>query len=351
MSDHAPLSFSASSRWLKCSGSLYYEKHLPAKAAGAAADRGTRIHEAVAANLLTGAPLALDDAQDQDWAIQYTTYVTDLFNSLDHAEMFVEQRVELTQLAWGTADCIIKSPGRLDVLDLKTGQMRVEAKQNPQLMLYALAALEDDADLDIHLHIVQPSIAWSDVWTIEGDGPELAGIATQVFEVQRILTTEAWEFNPGEEACNWCRGKNYCTARTNRVAEIAALEDFAPPAVDSLQVSDYQRILPHLDAIEKWCSDLREHCVETLQADSQAIPGFGLVDGPTQRRWINPEAVIAVLMANGIPVDMAVRRDAPTIGAVEKMLGKNHVIFQTQTKRTDPKPKVIQIAQAFTSLE
>ena len=61
----------------------------------------------------------------------------------------------------GRSDCIIYTPGALDIIDLKSGRgALVSAYRNPQMMVYALAGLDlcADADPEIRLTIIQPAL-------------------------------------------------------------------------------------------------------------------------------------------------------------------------------------------------
>ena len=62
------------------------------------------------------------------------------------AQMFIETRLDLTPYvpgSYGTCDCLIVSDKKLHIIDFKYGQgVLVEAERNPQMMLYALGALD-----------------------------------------------------------------------------------------------------------------------------------------------------------------------------------------------------------------
>ena len=77
-----------------------------------------------------------------------------------------EKKVDFSQFVpkgFGTADCLIMTPDALHVVDFKYGKgVPVDAKDNPQLKLYALGALSEYGLLyqfkTIHIHIVQPRL-------------------------------------------------------------------------------------------------------------------------------------------------------------------------------------------------
>jgi hypothetical protein len=84
------------------------------------------------------------------------------------ASLFVEVRVDLSpwlgEGSGGTADAIILRKGSTTVVDFKYGMgERVDAERNPQLMLYALGAVEYAKLLGFSVNearvvIVQPRI-------------------------------------------------------------------------------------------------------------------------------------------------------------------------------------------------
>lgn len=73
---------------------------------------------------------------------------------------YIEEPVIYSAECWGTADCLLHQPGKaLVIIDLKYGRGVVPAKDNPQLLTYALAALQTLCPPNpeaITLAIVQP---------------------------------------------------------------------------------------------------------------------------------------------------------------------------------------------------
>lgn len=88
--------------------------------------------------------------------------------------ILIEQKLDFScyvQEGFGTGDCIIISDEKLHIIDFKYGQgILVEAEHNPQMMLYALGALEIyDALYDIKevsMTIFQPRRENVSTWTI-----------------------------------------------------------------------------------------------------------------------------------------------------------------------------------------
>ena len=124
----------------------------------------------------------------------------------------------------GTADTVIQHEDTLSVIDLKTGRLKVEAKENTQLMLYGLGALNDIADhsfIDtIRLVIVQPRLDHIDQWYIKKD--ELIKWGHEVVRPAAAKTMASDpEFNPSPAACQWCKARTVCKALAQQQLEIA----------------------------------------------------------------------------------------------------------------------------------
>lgn len=166
---HALLSPSSSKRWMTCPGSVALTAHLP-NTSSSYADEGTTAHW-IAENILrgtiaesdavgkvcpdTGMEVTPDMLRD---VMRYVQQVRDIVE-VTGGTLYLEQKLVIGQWtgeegAKGTADAVIVAGDELIVMDLKFGRgVSVDAEENPQLMLYALGALdkfgkvEDEEDL------------------------------------------------------------------------------------------------------------------------------------------------------------------------------------------------------------
>ena len=121
------------------------------------------------------------DEEMEVCAADYTSYIADLITEAKtHCKdpvVLIEQRLDYSRYVeegYGTGDCLVIADGTLNVIDLKYGKgVEVEAEQNPQMMLYALGALELFDDLydisTVTMTIFQPRRANISVWTISKD--------------------------------------------------------------------------------------------------------------------------------------------------------------------------------------
>ena len=153
---HARLSPSAASRWMTCPGSVALSDDIKDAGSEHAAE-GTAAHE-MAERILKGADgksliglkaengltFTADMLTD---VLRYVALVQDMVASTS-GTLLVEQRLDISHLtcekdAKGTSDCVILAGDTLIVGDLKFGRgVQVDAEDNHQLMIYALAALE-----------------------------------------------------------------------------------------------------------------------------------------------------------------------------------------------------------------
>ena len=172
--EHAYLSASAAHRWMACPGSPEAEAASP-DVASPYAQEGTVAHELAALALTDpmayavamgrGSPLPVSgvvpDEEMREAVSGYVEYIGKL-----RGRKFVEQRVDLSEWVsggFGTADAIVLHRRTLHVIDLKYGRgVRVDASNNPQLLLYALGAMALVADFvdvrQVVLTIYQPRL-------------------------------------------------------------------------------------------------------------------------------------------------------------------------------------------------
>lgn len=275
---HALLSPSDAKKWLSCAASLACEKDIP-NTSGKAAVLGTAMHTIAEMHLnqyIKGAALplerevgayVLDEGKGQIKAListmkgavlitadmieqvrKYTDYCKAIIDVATYAKL--EMRVNLTEVlhpgyegveTFGTADLVaVQELANTDehmlvIGDLKTGRHRVEAKENKQLMLYALGVyrrLKRRYNITVvRLVIFQPYAGGASEWDISVEGLELFAKFAQK---RALLALDAYkrgkknlkasDFKPSVDGCQWCRFSEQCAARTKTVNAVLAEE-------------------------------------------------------------------------------------------------------------------------------
>jgi hypothetical protein len=241
----------------------------------------------------------------------------------------LEVRVDYGHIApegFGTADCIMIGGDQLHVVDYKNGSgVLVEAAENPQMMLYALGALNvyrpifGDSIREVHLHIVQPNAGGVRSWSLTTEeltawGEKAKGPAALAFEGKG-------EFNPGP----WCED-HFCPARAQcsaRARKLLGLESDPkaykePELLSDAEIGD---ILERATGLQKWISDLQDYALRAALA-GRTIPGYKAVEGRSSREWTSQEEAFAALQAKGVPEALLWERKPVTVAGLEAALGK-----------------------------
>ena len=155
---HALLSASASHRWLHCPPSVRLGESFPDRGSDYAAE-GSDAHSLCEYKLRKLLGMAAADptenltwynAEMEECADQYAAYIAEKIaaakDTCSDPVVLIEQRVDFSRYVpdgFGTADCVIIADGILHIIDFKYGKgVEVSADDNPQMMLYAIGALE-----------------------------------------------------------------------------------------------------------------------------------------------------------------------------------------------------------------
>ena len=264
---HALLSASSSHRWLNCPPSARLGENYEDKGSDYAAE-GTDAHTLCEFRLRQALGLIAEDPRENltwfneemdDCAIGYATYVLELVEAARQAcsdpVVLIEQRVDFSrwvESGFGTADCIIIADGILQVCDYKHGRgILVDADENPQMMCYALGALEMfDSLYDIRtvrMTIYQPRR--DNISTFELPKEALYQWADEVLKPTADLAFAGnGNFLCGEW-CSFCKAKYDCRARADpQVWKNKVDEHYLPYLVDGypdirfFNAEDNQRI-------------------------------------------------------------------------------------------------------------
>ena len=241
----------------------------------------------------------------------------------------LEQRVDFSEYVpdgYGTADCImighLPSGDVLNVVDFKYGKgIEVFARENPQMMLYALGALLDyDPIYDIKLvqmTIVQPRIKREpDTWMLPVDQmwTWANGI---VAPAAKLAAAGEGEFQEGDW-CRFCAIRGSCRARAEANLEAAQMDFKAPAQLTDTEVADALSLGQRL---KQWLSDVEEYALAAC-LEGRDLPGWKAVEGRSVRAWTDADAALDAAQAAGIPVEMLYERKPVTLAALEKLMGK-----------------------------
>lgn len=338
MAAHAKLSPSASARWMTCPGSVSLIDKTPSSRSGSskAAQRGTAIHEmsehaletghsvdVYLGRVFSGVEMTKDDIEI---ARIYVDYVRKAVG-----DQYYEQKVSVESVVddcYGTADAVVARPGHIAVIDLKTGGgEKVTAKDNTQLLIYALGAYyKFDWIYDINeltLVIVQPPFSEeADEWRITTE--ELLDFEKVLIESVERLTTQSDVFIRSQKACKWCPVKHVCPEHV-KIAHEAAASDFAKV------VDDLPSWLEKLPALKQFIDAVQEEAHRRLSEDSTSVPGYKLVSGRSSRAWVDikkvEEELSERLCAIGADPDMIFKTELLSPAQTEKALKKIDVDY------------------------
>lgn len=353
---HAKLSPSGAHRWLRCSGSLLAESLVPNESSEYA-DEGSVAHEVAAMTLnsdhknaeaFLGRTITLKDNDGnplpdkvfevtQDMCCYVQEYVDGVLDYARGGKLLVETRVDFSDIlgipdSYGTADCIVLKEKELHVHDLKYGYRPVYAKDNEQLMLYALGALEmfDLADeieqitLAIHMPRKDGVNDWSvtkaDVYAFAEKVKEKAARAVQLMkeghasdDAFKVLLRDG-VLVPGGKQCQWCNfaKEDRCPALRNEVIstvtageytadELLAADELEPGKMLAVIEEDTEEVhqtggeylskcLTATDLVDLWVKSVRETAASRLE-NGEAVPGYKLVRGRKgPRKWVSETA-------------------------------------------------------------
>lgn len=331
---HALLSASSADRWLHCPPSARLSESYEDKGSDYAAE-GTDAHSLCEYKLKKALGMEADDPTENlswfnqemdDHATGYAAYVLEQVEaakeSCSDPVVLIEQRVDFSRWVkqgFGTADCIIIADETLQIIDFKYGLgVLVSAEENPQIMCYGLGALEIFDCLyeidTVRMTIYQPRR--ENLSTYELSREDLLRWADETLKPAADLAFAGdGNFLCGEW-CGFCKAKNACRARAKANLELAKYEFKLPPLLTD---EDVEEILSKVDDLVAWASDIKDYALQ--QAISGKVwTGFKLVEGRSNRKYINDAAVAAAVEEAGFdPYEQKLLG----ITAMQKLLGKS----------------------------
>ncbi|MDD3888735.1 MAG: DUF2800 domain-containing protein [Syntrophomonadaceae bacterium] len=330
---HALLSASGAHRWMNCTPSARLEREFEDNSGESAAE-GTAAH-ALAEHKLRRAlkmrskkPVSKYDSDEMDSYMDgYVEFIQELVTrakqECNDPVVLIEQRLDFSKYVpggFGTGDCVIIADGTLHIIDLKYGQgVLVEAEDNPQMKLYALGALElFDGIYDIltvSMTIYQPRRENVSTHTVFKE--TLYQWAEEVLKPTAELAFQGeGEYAPGEH-CQFCRAAVKCRARAEEKLNLARFEFALPPLLTD---EDIEETLALLDDLTSWANDIKAYALEAAVSHGKEWRGYKLVEGRSNRRYANEDAVAKAAKDAGYR-DIY-RQSLITLTEMEKLMSK-----------------------------
>ena len=347
---HHYLAASKAERWLACPGSAAAEAKYPEGESTSFASEGTQAHAVAAYKLDPNQPeVKAANAEMEDLTDAYKEFVLEIMGE-KRSSINIEQKLVIQhgflegghpgeRPCGGTADCVLYDGETLRVIDLKYGRgVVVDAKENPQLRIYAWAAMFMYGGLltstvmkqQVRTYIFQPR------------ADKFEPVRSEVLTREELSAWAATVLYPGIEAalkknskrcagphCRWCKAAGDCeeamAEKDNRL--LAALGPLPASPATGLVLPDPAKLTPEqmgkvLDSAEffgEWVKSVEGAALLRLK-NGEAIPGRKLVRKGTHRKWRDGiEAQVVELVGPGAYEPQELRSPAK----LEKMVRKD----------------------------
>ena len=313
MTAHAILSASSSDRWLHCPPSARLNEKVPDESSAYALE-GSEAHALCEYKLKTAlgkkakdptAGLAMHSKEMEDAASCYVDHILECLEGIKKTTadpiVLIEQRLDFSDIVpegFGTADCVILADETLYLWDFKYGTgVLVEAEQNPQLMLYGLAAsllFDGIYDFDeVKMTIFQPRRDNISSFTLPKE--ELYRWAEETVKPIAALAFEGkGDFSAGSW-CQFCKVKATCAERARVNLELAKYEFSRPPLLTDEEI---ESILEKLDELAAWAKDIKDYALNAA-ISGKKWAGFKLVEGRSNRKYTDETKVAETVKQAG----------------------------------------------------
>ena len=337
--NHALLSASGASRWMKCNPSARLEDMFP-DCSSEYAEEGTLAHEISELKLtkyLKTMSLRtfnskmkklkshkLYKPEMENYTDVYVDNIKELLMSFDKPGIAeIEKKVDFSEYVpegFGTCDFVTVDNETLYIRDLKYGRgVPVSAQDNPQLMLYSLGAyLEFSLFKDIeniNMGIIQPRLDIVSIFEISAD--ELMKWAENEVKpnAEKAFKGEG-DFKVGQ--CTFCRAKALCRARAEANM---SLETEMKLKGNILSNEEMGEILNRARDVVKWVKDIENYCQQAILR-GEYVPGWKVVEGRSVRAFSDTEKAMEVLKEKGVAEELMYERKVLTLTQLEGVVGK-----------------------------
>ena len=195
----------------------------------------------------------------------------------------------------------------------------VDAEENPQLMIYGLGVLAIGEMLysidTVRMTIYQPRLEHISTWEISAQ--KLKQWGDEVLRPRGAMALNGeGDFCPGEW-CRFCTARNTCRARAQSYLKLAEMEFRDPPLLTDDEIAE---VLKVADDLAKWAADVYAFAQDTAVTYGKHWPGYKLVEGRSNRRYSDEDAVIAAATDAGY-TDIF-KKSLIGITEMEKLMGK-----------------------------
>jgi hypothetical protein len=392
---HALLSASSSKQWLNCPPSARLQENFPNESS-VFAEEGTFAHSVCEYKVKKYLHERVKRPQSEEFESEEIEQITDVYaefviSIIEEMKrngceplVCVEERVDYSNIApsgFGTADMIIigrdeEGRGLLHICDFKTGRgVFVDANHNPQMMLYALGALNAYGYIydiqTVRMSIIQPRL--DNVSTYECTRKELEDWGESIKPIAKLAYEGKGEQKSGDW-CRFCRAKPLCEACKNEALSLCREEfldlDNGAPDLDNgaidfddgalseetrgspeneeksgtaevtdttapytpdtsapvfkqpglIPMSELVKILPMLNRISSWIESVFAFVSSEAINHGVPIEGYKVVEGRSKRMFTDTKAVVEKAVANGY-TDLY-KKELISLSEFEKMMGK-----------------------------
>lgn len=363
---HAKLSASGSGKWLVCTPSAQLEDTFPDEDTEYSAE-GTFAHTVGEYRLsvyLTGvADLAKENEfraskwWSQEFSDHVQSYVSLGIEKIEAARerckdpvILLEERLDFSVWVpegFGTGDLVIITDGLVEIVDLKFGKgIPVSAVDNSQLRLYGLGAYNVLSHLydisEVRMTICQPRLDNVSSETLGVD--ELLGWAgATVVPAAKLAWDGKGKFVPGDHCTSsFCKARFQCKARSDEAMAIAK-KSFSLVPPELLTTEQITAVLDKAELAIKWLNDVQSFAQKEAER-GVAIPGWKLVEGRSNRKYVDQDLVAQKLISSGIDEAVIYERSLLGITAMEKAIGKKKFgeLLSELVEKPQGKPTLVQ---------